>query len=223
MSRLSTRCAGRAARGAARAGFTLIELLTVLVILSILAYFLITNLAGAQELMEEKLTRTQLTGIATALQVHSDEQGDYPPSKLPEEAGGAPNDRNVGAEALYMLLCREGAAGYGTLDEELCNTDGDAAARRVEGHQSLELFELADAWGNPIAYIHHRDYGREQVYVTRDPATGEERESVLRAARDETSGRWHKPRSFQLVSAGANGVFGTLDGAVDDDIRSFGK
>ena len=48
----------------------------------------------------------------------------------------------------------------------LVNSDGDPLAKTPTGFESADLCELEDEWGNPIAYFHHRDYGRDDAYVT---------------------------------------------------------
>jgi len=201
---------------ASRGGFTLIELLAVLVIVSILAYFLVVNVGSAREVVEVGLTRSRIAQIGTMLSAWADEQGDYPPSTLEADQGAAPNAVNVGAECLYLALCAEGRDGVGVLDEQLQNTDRDRVSRRPVGFESLELFEICDDWGNPIAYQHHRDYGRKDLYTTIDPDTGEELESLVEARKNAKTRRYQEPQGFQLVSAGPDGRFGT-----DDDITNF--
>jgi prepilin-type N-terminal cleavage/methylation domain-containing protein len=196
-------------------GFTLIELLAVLLILSVLAWLLVTNVGGAREVVEAGLTRTRLAEIEAMLSAWADEHGDYP-SSTPSSELGAPNGHNLGSECLYLALCAEGEDGMGVLDEELANTDGDKLAQPPKGFESRELFEIGDDWGNPIAYQHHRDYGRRDTYVSHDPETGEAIESLLVAEKSASTRRYHEPRGFQLVSAGPDGRFGS-----DDDIRNF--
>jgi prepilin-type N-terminal cleavage/methylation domain-containing protein len=200
----------------AREGFTLIEVLAVIVILSVLAALLMTQLGGARDTAEEGATKNVLLKVKGVLSEHADEAGDYPRSTPPAELGGMPNDTNVGAECLYLGLCKEGAAGQGVLDSQLANTDEDRLTARPAGFENSQLFELEDAWHNPIAYFHNLDYGQEARYVTLDPATGEPRESLAKARKNEQTGRWHEPRAFQLISAGLDGQFGT-----EDDLFSF--
>ena len=102
------------------------------------------------------------------------------------------------------------------LDADLSNTDGDRTAKRLKGFESQELFEVCDAWGNPIAYLHHREYERADVYLSFDGETGEETEGPVRARRNVKTKRFHEPRDFQLISAGVDGSFGT-----EDDITNF--
>lgn len=209
-------------RAARRSGFTLIELLAVLVILSILTVFLVSNLMGAKENVEVQATRATLTQIGAALsEYESGPKGDWPPSVYPDAWGAAPDASNLGAEVLYMTICAEGQIGEGRFDEAPANVDSDRAVLRIPGHSSQELFEIADAWGNPIAYFHHRDYGREDAYVTYDGETGEPVTSVVRARQNKRTGRPYEPRGFQLISPGPNGVFDKPGSDGDDDITNF--
>jgi len=207
---------------AARRGFTLIELLAVIVILSILAFFLFTNVLAARGAVEAKATRARLVQIAAAIGEYAEEAGDWPPSSFPESWGPAPDALNLGGEALFLALCAEGQPGEGRLDEELSNSDNDATALRVKGHESLDLFELADSWGNPIAYFHHRDYERQDSYIAIDAQSGEELESSARAWPNDQTGRWQAPRGYQLISAGPNGRFDAPGSEENDDITHFG-
>jgi prepilin-type N-terminal cleavage/methylation domain-containing protein len=209
-------------RQRARGGFTLIELLAVIVILSILAYFLFTNVTAAKASVQEKATHARLAQIATAISEYADEHGDPPPSTFPSEWGPVTDPLNLGGEALYLALCAEGQPGEGRLDTDPVNSDGDQAATRVAGHQSLELFEIADDWGNPIAYFHHRDYERKDAYLCFEEAAGEELESTAQARRNDKTGRWLAPRTFQLISAGPNGRFDEPGSEEDDDIHHAG-
>ena len=59
-----------------RAGFTLIELLAVIVILSILAYFLMTNVFAARETVEIQATRAKMAQIAAAIGEYEVDAGD---------------------------------------------------------------------------------------------------------------------------------------------------
>jgi len=194
-----------------RRGFTLIELLAVIVILSVLAYFLVTNLSGASKLMDIEITRTNGTKIAIAISEHVEDTGDYPRSNFGGEWGDPPDNTNLGSECLYLTLCAEKGAGYGEFDEMLGNLDNDQMARRINGFNALALFELCDQWGNPYAYFHNRDYAREDQYVTLDPATGESITSTARALKNAKTQRYYEPRGFQLISAGPDGEFGTED------------
>jgi prepilin-type N-terminal cleavage/methylation domain-containing protein len=201
-----------------RAGFTLIELLAVLLILSILSYFLLVNLGGATTTTQIGIARNKLSQIDTMLKQMSDDSGEYPASQFPADFGTAANALNVGGECLYLALCADGAPGFGTLDKEkdLCNSDNDVLSKRPKGFEKQDLFELADPWGNPIAYIRSTDYEKEFHYTSVATGTGETLEFSVRALKNPATGRWQEPRGFQLFSAGPDGEFGT-----EDDVANF--
>ena len=207
------------ARTARAAGFTLIEMLAVLLILSLLVGVLVVQLGGAGEVVQGNLTESRLAMIGAVLSEYELERGDWPASQLTTDQGAAPNATNLGAECLVIALWSREWDGKGVDDLDLVNSDGDLARKRlVDGFDDLQLRELADHWGNPIAYFHHNDYGREDLYVTFDPVTGEPVESVARARKDPDTGRWYRGRKFQLLSAGSDGLFGT-----EDDIDLVGR
>jgi len=213
MRRPSIRLPRRSGR---RGGFTLIELLAVIVILSILAWFLVTNLGKTEEVALVKMVEGDLVKLKTMLVELENTEGDHPASRFSDALGAPPNATNLGAECLYLALCAEDAPGFGELDEDLINSDGDSLAHTPKGFRTRELFELRDRWDNPIAYFHNRDYGREDVYVTISNATGLSTETVVKAHKNPKTANWFEPRRFQLISAGPDGEFGT-----EDDITGF--
>ncbi len=199
-----------------RLAFTLIELVAVLAILSILAVFLATQIGSAEEVVQVKLARAQLEEISAALAHYESVQGDYPPSSFGGAAGQPPNGVNVGSERLVLALWSDGMDGCGLSPDDLYNVDGDETLLQVSELPTRELFELADAWGNPIAYFHHTDYGRSDTYQTVFPGTGERIESRVTAAVNPRTKLPFEHRRFQLLSAGPDGAFGT-----EDDLGNF--
>lgn len=199
-----------------RAGFTLIEMIAVLAILAILAAVLVTQIGSAQEAVEVKLTRTQLQQIGLAVSDFEVDEGDFPHSSFGDEVGAAPNALNVGVERLVVALWSDGHDGHGLSADELENVDGDTSAKSLTSFGTRDLFELVDAWGNPIAYFHHGDYGRVDVYQTFDAVTGERLETEVTALRNPKLQRFYHHRGFQLLSAGPDGAFGT-----EDDLANF--
>ncbi|MDP6519626.1 MAG: prepilin-type N-terminal cleavage/methylation domain-containing protein [Planctomycetota bacterium] len=199
-----------------QAGFTLIELLTVLVILSILMAFLVPRLAGAGDAAKQKLTRAYLVQLEAAASEYELEFGDYPPSQFEAVWGQAPNLTNMGAETFLAALFSDQWDPPNLAEDKLINMDGDAARKTITGLGTRDLFEFSDEWGNPIAYFHRRDYGRSDTYLSYDNETGELLESSVRSLDNPLTRGPYKRRSFQLISPGLDGRFGT-----PDDICNF--
>jgi prepilin-type N-terminal cleavage/methylation domain-containing protein len=194
-----------------RAGFTLIELLAVILIIGILMYFLLPNILGVGKAARIKTTGGFLQGLSTAISEYENEKGDYPASSWKEEWGPAPNATNVGIEALVIQLF--GSKWESRLPEDkLKNTDNDESKKALARFSKPTLFELVDEWGNPVAYSHRRDYAEAQVYVMANPPG----ESTFKARMNPQTGQFWNPKTFQLVSAGPDGEFGT-----DDDIPAW--
>ena len=207
-------------RSARRAGFTLIELLAVMVILGILVGALMAALGGADDGARSRLTRVQLEQLSAAAIAYERSFGDYPPSSLPSDAGGS-NTVNEGIEAFVAALWSEGYEGGGLDADELSNTDADTSKRSITDFPDRQLFEFVDAWGNPIAYWHHRDYDRPQLYSVEDLNTGELFDQEVRAVENSTTRRFYQSTRFQLRSAGPNGVFDPVEDPACDDVFSF--
>ncbi|QDU69073.1 type II secretion system protein [Engelhardtia mirabilis] len=202
-----------------RAGFTLLELMAVVVILGILIGLLVTALGGAEESAKVRLTKVSMTQLSAAIDAYEREFGGYPASTLPESAGGA-NAVNVGIEALVASLWSNGWEGGGDLDpDELVNLDADSSKKQFTDFPDRQLFEVADQWGNPIAYFHNRDYERPQRYTVEDQETGELLDDEVRAFKNETTRRYFQHNKYQLISAGPDGRFMTPE----DNITTFSR
>ena len=207
----------RALRRSARAGFTLIEMMAVLLILALLVGVLVVQLSGVQEVVEVGDTEQRLARIGAAISGWEIDRGEWPRSSFTAEQGTPPNEFNLGVECLVLGLWSEETDGAGLEDGWLDNTDGDETKKRLaSAFGDRQLREIVDAWGNPVAYFHHVDYGRTDLYTTFDPATGEPLESAARALRNSDTGRYFRKNKFQLISAGLDGEFGT-----EDDIVNF--
>jgi prepilin-type N-terminal cleavage/methylation domain-containing protein len=199
-------------------GFTLIEVLAVIVILGILMVVLLPRLSGISERAKEKMTSAWINQLQTAIGQYEDRFGDYPPSQFLEKWGTAPNTTNLGGETLVLSLWSPEWSGASLDEDKLVNTDGDETKKALTKFPKTSLFELRDEWGNPIAYFHHRDYGREDTYIVHNAETGEEGESRIKALMNPTTKTYYNSTKFQLISAGRDGEFGT-----DDDIGNFEK
>ena len=212
---------GRPTAGAPRAGFTLIEILAVVLIVGILTTVLISQLGGARESARIQNTRRALAMLEAAIDSYANEFGDAPASSFTSEQGVGNDGTNVGVEALVVALWSRGweAGELGDLADRLVNVDDDASARNLTDFETASLLEIPDDWGNPVAYIHRRDYETKgRTYVTLHPDTGERIVSIPTAYKNAATGRFYRHSSYQLVSAGSDGEFGT-----EDDITTFDR
>jgi prepilin-type N-terminal cleavage/methylation domain-containing protein len=199
-------------RGArARAGFTLIELMAVIVILGILTAALVVGLGKAGEEAKRKATAAFLVQLEAAIGEYEQRFGDFPPSQWQEEWGSAPNPTNLGGECLVLSLWSPKWGGVNLRDDRLVNTDADETKKSLSRIPKPALFELKDEWDNPIAYLHRRDYEKQQVYLATPPDSNDALESTVRAERNPATGQPFNPTGYQLRSAGPDGEFGTAD------------
>ncbi len=205
---------GRPSR--ARAGFTLIELMAVMVILGLLTFFVLRGAMGAEETVRVNSTRGYLLQLSAAIDNYEPDAGDYPPSSFPRSLDPKPSDTNMGAEMLVISLWpKQGSVANAPAEDRLVNTDGDRTSQSHTMFSAATAFELADDWGNPIAYFHRRDYDEPCIYVTVDEE-GYEQETRVQALINPVTGDPYNKTSFQLLSAGSDGIFGN-----DDDLGNF--
>ncbi len=201
-------------------GFTLIELLAVILILSILAVFLITQASSVVREAETQTTKQLLLELDEAIQNYEREFGRYPSSSFAPGQEVSNDGTNVGIEALVVALFSRKFEAGGLLEkvkDSLVNTDGDTSPKQLTDFESRQMLEIADAWGNPIAYIERADYGvTGRAYLTHAEETGEEERRSPTAFKNPQTGLYYRSQSFQLISAGSDGRFGT-----EDDITSF--
>ena len=105
------------------------------------------------------------------------------------------------------------------LRDKVINTDGDSSPRQLTDFGTRELKEIPDTWGNPIAYIERADYGlSNRPYRTRGADSQEETTSIPLAYKNKRTGQYFMAQSFQLISAGQDGLFGT-----EDDLTTFDR
>ncbi|MEQ1891912.1 MAG: type II secretion system protein [Planctomycetota bacterium] len=203
-----------------RAGFTLVELLAVILILSILVWALTKGLFEAMSTTKLQTTRQQLAKLGAAAELYQRELGKYPPSSFEPGQEVANDGKNVGIEAFIVALFSKKFEAGGLLEDvrdTLVNTDADTSPRQLTDFGTRELLEVPDAWGNPVAYIERSDYSAtNRRYLTVDAATNEEVESAPVAYKNARTGQYYSATSFQFISAGEDGRFGT-----DDDITTF--
>lgn len=199
-------------------GLTIIELLVVVGILTMLFVALLPMIGGSED--SEKRTRTKsiLAFAVTAAKTYMSQRrfGDFPPDDYRDTAGklevSSGNGTNIGIESFVFYLNRQSSTDPSFPSDEawLGNTDGDSSKKMIDKLQTKERLELCDAWGNPIAYFHKRNYTREQNYRL-DEQDGELDEAEQPVSAWKDGARYINPTSFQLFSAGPDGVYGTKD------------
>jgi prepilin-type N-terminal cleavage/methylation domain-containing protein len=204
-----------------RAGFTLVELLAVILILSILVWALTKGLFDAMGATKVQTTRQLLAKLGAAAEHYQREAaGKYPPSSFEPGQEVGNDGRNVGIEAFVVALFSQKFEAGGLLEDvrdTLVNTDADTSPRQLTDFATRELLEVPDAWGNPVAYIERTDYtATNRRYLSYDGKTGEQLESAPVPFKNARTGQFYAAQTFQFISAGEDGQFGT-----DDDVTAF--
>ena len=191
-------------------GFTLVEILVVISIISILAGLALSGVMSGKGSGEEGAVRHNITALVSAIEAYATETGDYPPSSL-AAYGIRGNGVNDGIECLLACLQTRKHNGpfMGDLDPKLrTNVDGDILSKlqsnqvrkRLDwARQNDILFEYSDLWGNPIIYIHSRDYGKQFK------VQGDEGVILVGAKRDPETDGYFKPTEYQIWSLGIDG------------------
>ena len=199
-----------------RPGFTLVELLVVIVIIAILASLVMVGLSATMSSSRASSTEAMLTAIGGACAQYAQRWGDFPPSTV-EDMGVAPrNDVNNGVEALVAGLSSELRGGVlyrPSGDDQYSNTDGDSVAKNPNKWYfgDAQLREMVDYFGNPITYLHHRDFARPRPKVLKYQLP-EAKETVSIAPEESPQTKtWVNAGRFQLRSLGADGKPATAD------------
>jgi len=195
-------------------GFTLMELMIVMVIIGILA----AAFAGVGGSMfsksKERAAKARMQSLAIMLQSYRTVEGEYPDDRLPK--GTTSNRFNSHSEALFLALFDPEYSGERPAQDWLVNTDGDETTRNLTILQSRELFEIGDEWGNPIVYFESLHYSNKAGATVQAGEDEYYEEQNVSPGRSERTGSFYEPSGFQLVSAGADGLFET-----EDDLFSY--
>ncbi|HTE05474.1 MAG TPA: prepilin-type N-terminal cleavage/methylation domain-containing protein [Planctomycetota bacterium] len=199
---------------APRAGFTLIEILVVIAIIGLLMGLVAVTVSRQGQAGRKADCRARIDALGLLVASYADRNGDYPPSRLPAAGVTEGNGINDGIEALVVVFKGKAWAGRRPEERWLGNTDADAAKSLHLADGSSALLEVLDPWGNPLVYISNADYGAEFTYrfVTE---SGTE-DSTVRSALDPLTGAAHQFDSFQILSAGPDGLPGT-----EDDLANY--
>jgi len=190
-----------------QSGFTLLELMVVIGIVGFIVAFFMVSMGGLWSKTTIKETETRLQTLANLVADYRSIEGQFPDDRLPGNHPGG--TMNAKAEALFLAFYAVGYTGQLPNEQWLVNTDGDSSAKSVSRLPKSEIFEIGDAWGNPILYfesLHYKDSA--SVMAGED---GMFFEQVAYAGKSETTGAYVNANGFQLVSAGPDCEFGTED------------
>ncbi len=211
-------------------GFTLIEIMVVIAIIATLMGLVVVGIPYISKKSKESQTKSRINEIAALMQLVKGGQnlGEYPPTqtsrlmlgnqKIGKEVG-QPNMVNVGIETIAVVFfMNEIDLGDRISTDYLENYDGDMANKNIVIHQVNDLFEIKDAFEQPLIYFHSSEYkpaleGRAFLVSTEEmPVEGEE----VVPWTDAATGGFKNPGSFQIFSLGHDGRPNT-----EDDIGNF--
>lgn len=199
-----------------RAGFTLIEILVVIIIIGVLASFIAIGVNQAMISAKTSMCEEIMQQVFSATEQYRVKFGDYPPSSLAELGVSLPNETNNGIEALVACLAtRKGGPFHTPPDEYYSNVDGDESARAKEVTQWFfgdgKLREYVDAFGNPLTYVHHKDYASPKASITKYKFTAEGPDVTITIDKSGVTATFASPTKYQVRSVGHDGKWGTAD------------
>jgi prepilin-type N-terminal cleavage/methylation domain-containing protein len=238
-ARPTRRAAGRAR---ATAAFTLIELLVVIAIIGILASVLFIGIKSVFGRSDETKTATLLTSIKAGLSQFDDHNHFYPGgnlSRFSTQLGTSsvydPNDFNQGIEVVVLALRGRRFPGGPYLSQDLFdgsrgNTDNadsgeSLSVNLTDTEGNLLLWELTDAWGNPLFYANVAEdlgpnaSGTRQI-MKKDGTIEEVDLAVLRTNLMDPETGVLVTKGYVLYSFGPDGI---NDYGRRDDIISWPK
>lgn len=187
-------------------GISLLEVLLVAFIVAALTATALALLRQRAHARRRQVTEERIEALEALIRkLGSASPGGSVPTSDPEDFRGvdggavsglsdAEDPENHGIECLVLAL-RQGSLEIA--EEMLADVDHDAG-----------FPEVVDGWGNPYVYIDHTSYEEDARGVKVHMADG--RVLTVRPLR-EPGGGFRHPDRYQLISAGADGEFGTRD------------
>ncbi len=199
-----------------QSAFTPIELLIVIGLIALLVAALAPNLLTPSAEARRAETYARLLHLEACIKVFADKNGYHPPSSFANADKSLKvknNGVNEGIECLVVHIHKQSLGRTASLEDKadwLLNTDKDDGGFLIPLLETSKLFEVVDAWRRPIAYFRDDSYDQPQTMLM--GGDGEDQQTV-RALRNPATNKLMNPRSYQLISAGADGEFGN-----DDDV-----
>jgi prepilin-type N-terminal cleavage/methylation domain-containing protein len=205
------------------AGFSFIEILVVMGIIATLAGLglLVVTMwqrRGPQKATEVTVNKIKALADSWKLRFH-----EYPPMRLkllpkvaatvePKISGS--NSENEPIETLYQALYVAGFGSEAELgDSEVKNIDEDKLLVKLTS-RGVELFEIVDAYGNPLVYFVNTEYAAAEK---NPPMYSSNKDGPVEARPYKVEGGgFVNPNGFQIFSMGPDGKPNT-----DDDILGW--
>lgn len=226
-----------------RRGFTLIEIMIVIGIIVLLASVLLVSFSGVFSKSKEAQTKATIESLKSNVETFQSHWGIPPPANLRDLGILAnypvladPNQTNVGIESLVLALrskLEQGPHIDNALlqdDKRRTNLDMDTVIEEVgapefldiEEGSSSDLFEIVDAWGNPLVYIDSKTIMQGNFQYDVNMADGTtatiNATEAQNALRHPVTGQY--PTGYVIWSFGEDGVNEYGRG---DDITSWEK
>jgi type II secretory pathway pseudopilin PulG len=131
-----------------------------------------------------------------------------------------PNVTNQEIESVVQCLYLPGFDHNPDIDGDLANTDDDHLDKALSKTGAVELFEVVDAWGNPLVYFADADYASAEknppTYICGAEAASNAGGAVNPRPWRNESGAFAQAGGYQLYSMGPDGQPNT-----DDDIKAW--
>ena len=194
-----------------QSGISLTEILIVVIVIAALMGISLLLLTQRADARKRTVTAERIEALEEMIALLSaDADEGWAPTSDPEDLLGpdgkpiagnsdAENPVNSGNECLVLAIQFHGRTVTAKLPAlAFGNLDGDPT-----------LLEIIDAWGNPYVYLDSSSYVEDAEGVRVKMADG--RVVVVAPLRDESTGAFLNPDSYQLISAGPDEDFGTGD------------
>jgi prepilin-type N-terminal cleavage/methylation domain-containing protein len=211
----------------ARAGFSFIEILVVMAIIAVLVGIGIGIYVIVMKKTPQIKTQNLLQKIRANIDHFNGKFKSKPPSDFSQMSNifiGAKlgratpaNTTNAGIEALYQAMVAPGFGHPADIDNDKCNTDEDSLDKAFDPSGDVVLYEIKDAWGNPLVYFTDGDYANaEKQPPTYIDAEGNAFNPKPWRLAPEKGGGFAQPNGFQVFSLGPDKLPNT-----DDDLKSW--
>lgn len=214
-----------------QAGFSFIEILIVMGIIGVLVGGVIAAIGIWGRKGPEFTTKSLVRTVTALTQQWKQDFSFFPPGsvkQLPRTMGvggmtvkGGNNPTNQGIEALVQAIKAKGfRAGHNFQSNEIANCDDDNLDAAISRDGDPALYEIMDAWGNPLIYFVNDDYAKigdgGQMIMYGPESEHDPGGEITAMPWKDANGRYINSETFQIFSMGPDGEPNT-----DDDIGNW--